>query len=56
VTFADRLAQLGRFKWAPHNVVAHPLSELLFHVGARRASHWLHDITVPTHAPGEGRG
>jgi len=47
------LAQLAieslphRFKWAPHNVIAHPLSEILFQLGCREASVWVHDITVP---------
>ena len=47
------LVQLGishlpeRFKWSAHNIVAHPLSELLFQLGCREASVWIHDITAP---------
>ena len=47
------LVQLGisrlpeRFKWSAHNIVAHPLSELLFQLGCREASVWIHDITTP---------
>lgn len=44
-----------RFKWTLHNVVAHPLSELAFQVGARRLSDWLHDATIPDKYE-EGRG
>ena len=47
------LVQLGishlpeRFKWTAHNIVAHPLSEVLFQLGCREASEWVHDITAP---------
>lgn len=36
-----------RFRWTAHNLVAHPLSELLFQVGLRRWSDVVHDVTVP---------
>ena len=36
-----------RFRWTMHNVVAHPLSELLYQVGARALSDAVHDRTVP---------
>ena len=52
----DFLSNLGRFKWTLHNVVAHPLSELLYLVGFEKASNWVHDTTVPAHKPGTGRG
>ena len=45
-----------RFRWTAHNLVAHPLSELLFQVGLRRWSDAVHDLTVPDHEPGTGRG
>lgn len=45
-----------RFQWSPHNLVAHPLSEVLFQVGLRRWSDKVHDLTVPDHEPGTGRG
>jgi hypothetical protein len=50
------LARLGRFSWTLHNVVAHPLSELLYLLGYERLSNRLHDMTVPQHKEGEGRG
>lgn len=42
--------------WAVHNVIAHPLSEVLFWIGMRRASEWVHDATVPRHTTENGRG
>jgi hypothetical protein len=50
------LSKLGPFKWSLHNLVAHPLSEFAYLVGFERASNWIHDITVPEHEPGTGRG
>tara|TARA_S200000501_G_scaffold101612_1_gene95101 strand:- start:362 stop:568 length:207 start_codon:yes stop_codon:yes gene_type:complete len=34
-------------KWAPHNLIAHPLMEILFQVGLERASEYVHEITIP---------
>lgn len=45
-----------RFRWTPHNLVAHPVSEVLFQLGFEKAGDALHDATVPTHTRGEGRG
>ena len=45
-----------RLRWMPHNCIAHPLSEVLWQVGARRMADWVHDVTVPEHRSGEGRG
>ncbi len=45
-----------RFQWTLHNLVAHPLSELLFQAGLRRWSDKVHDLTVPEDEPGTGRG
>ena len=52
------LAKLpARFQWTIHNMVAHPLSEVLFIVGCpERWGNWIHDVTVPDHGAGEGRG
>lgn len=55
------LTKLGPFKWTLHNLVAHPLSELVYLFGLgtvpfERASNWIHDITVPDHDDGTGRG
>ena len=41
------LSKLGPFKWTLHNVVAHPLSELVHLIGFKRASGWIHDVTLP---------
>lgn len=46
----------ARLQWAPHNLIAHPLSEVLFQLGADRASAWVHDVTIPPHERGTGRG
>jgi len=52
------LAKLpARFQWTLHNMVAHPLSEILHLFGC--PEHWgnvVHDITIPDHEAGEGRG
>lgn len=65
---APLLAQLPeRWRWTPHNVVAHPLGEALFQAGLSspskrlqnlllRLADGLHDSTVPAHQMGEGRG
>ena len=50
------LSKMGLFKWSLHDFVAHPLSELVHLIGLERASSWIHDITVPEHEPGTGRG
>ena len=39
-----------RFQWTVHNVIAHPLSEVLFQVGLHRWSEAVHDGTVPAGA------
>jgi hypothetical protein len=46
----------ARFQWTLHNLVAHPLSEVVYQVGFEGASNKIHDATVPEHAPGTGRG
>jgi hypothetical protein len=45
-----------RWRWTLHNVIAHPLSELLYQLGQRRLSDLVHDSTIPEHLPGTGRG
>jgi hypothetical protein len=55
------LSKLGPFKWTLHNLVAHPLSELVYLIGlgtkrAERASNWIHDNTAPEHEPGNREG
>ena len=39
-----------RFRWTLHNVLAHPISEVLFQIGAHGLSEWVHDVTVPKDA------
>lgn len=36
-----------RFQWAPHNLIAHPMMELLFQLGFHDLSAKIHDITLP---------
>jgi len=36
-----------RLQWVCHNVLAHPLSEVLFQFGLTRWSKRVHDATVP---------
>ena len=44
-----------RFRWTLHNLVAPPLSEVLYQLGARRASDAVHDHTIPSQSS-EPRG
>lgn len=44
------------FWWAVHNLIAHPLSEPVYWLFGERAAGWVHDITVPKHKKGTGRG
>lgn len=52
--FLGRLPE--RFQWTLHNIVGHPLSEILFQVGLGTLSNRVHDATVPTHTKGTGGG
>ncbi len=45
-----------RFRWTLHNLIAHPLSEILFQVGLGSWGNFIHDWTIPAHEPGTGRG
>lgn len=40
-----------RFQWTIHNVLGHPLSEIMFQVGLHHLSVWFHDWTMPAHIP-----
>lgn len=42
--------------WTTHNLVAHPLSEVLWLLGFRNTSGRIHDVTIPEHEAGSGRG
>ena len=51
------LARLpARFQWTAHNLIAHPLSEVLYQMGFEHLSNLIHDWTIPAHEPGTGRG
>lgn len=45
-----------RFAWSLHNIFAHPMSEVLYQLGCEDLGNWLHDVTIPPHEEGEGRG
>lgn len=45
-----------RFQWTAHNLLGHPVSEVLFQFGLTGLSDWVHDWTIPLHTPGQGRG
>lgn len=36
-----------RFRWTPHNLIAHPLSEIAHQLGYEQLSVIIHDATVP---------
>jgi len=47
--------------WTVHNIVGHPLSEIAYLILLRsrtgeRVCNWIHDITLPHHRGGTGRG
>jgi hypothetical protein len=44
------------FRWTIHNLVAHPLGEVLHLIGFTEIGNRIHDATVPTHQAGTGRG
>jgi hypothetical protein len=43
------LSKLGPFKWSLHNLIAHPLSEMVYLAGFEEISNWIHDVTIPDH-------
>ena len=44
--FINKLPE--RFKWAIHNVIAHPLMEITYQLGFVNLSEKIHDSTLPT--------
>lgn len=36
-----------RFRWTLHNLVGHPLTEILSQIGCHRAADWIHEATKP---------
>ena len=49
-----RLSKLGRFSWTLHNVVAHPIQEILYLIGYEDLGNKIHDVTIPMPQKGEG--
>jgi hypothetical protein len=48
---SEMLARLPeRFQWTLHNVIAHPLSELLYQFGLVETAERVHDATMPADA------
>ena len=41
------LSKLGPFKWSIHNIIAHPLSEIVNLIGLTKLSNWIHNATLP---------
>jgi hypothetical protein len=42
-----RRLRFARHAWAVHNLVGHPLLQILAWIGAPRLGLWVHDATVP---------
>ncbi len=43
--------------WTAHNLISHPLSEIAYLLGfSEEVYNWIHDVTIPPHKPGTGRG
>ena len=58
---SDQSSKMNRLwkNWTVHNLIAHPLSEIVYLLSfgkAVKVSDMIHDSTVPTHKEGEGRG
>ena len=57
MNLSQKLSKLPeRWQWTLHNLLAHPLSEIFYQLGFIEASNLLHDLTIPDHKPGTGRG
>jgi len=45
--------------WTVHNLIAHPLMEIVYLLSfgkAEKFSNYIHDSTIPDHTPRTGRG
>ena len=51
----ETLSKLGRCSWTLHNVVAHPLSEILYQLEYEDIGKKVNDKTMPNNREGEGR-
>ena len=47
----DRLPK--RFQWTIHNLIAHPLMEVLYQIGLEELSSKVHDTTMPSNEEGK---
>ena len=57
MSLPESLARLPeRFQWTLHNLIAHPLSEIVYQLGFEGLGNRIHDSTVPIHEKGTGRG
>lgn len=53
----QRLGSLPiRWRWTLHNIVGHPLSELVYQLGLRSLGNAVHDATIPDPIGEDGRG
>ena len=51
-----KLSRLYR-NFTVHNMIGHPLSEIVWLLTRSEGlSGWVHDVTLPPHEPGTGRG
>ncbi len=51
----ENMTRLYR-NWTADNLISHPLSEIAYLLGLQNLSNWIHDVTVPEHEEGTGRG
>jgi len=51
-----RAATREHFRWSFHNLIAHPLSEIVFLLGFEELSNKIHDKSIPEHEVNQGRG
>lgn len=45
--FEGKRLRFPKHMWIIHNLIAHPLMQLLALVGLRKQALWLHEVTVP---------
>ena len=45
-----------KYRWSLHNLVAHPMSEIVHLCGYTDLGNKIHDYTIPDHEEGQGRG
>ena len=45
-----------RFQWTIHNMIAHPMMEVLYQLGFDRLSTKVHDCTMPSNDQNDNNG